>query len=66
MVTGLLIAKIVDLNEADLDDPVSFFESDHLKEITLRHLLSHTSGLSAWKPLYLLVDEPDDVLAAIS
>ena len=32
-------------------------------DITLRHLLTHTSGLPAWRPLYLLAENKADALA---
>jgi serine-type D-Ala-D-Ala carboxypeptidase len=59
-VTGLLCARLLEAGELTLDDPVA----DHLTEfdrpdkdqITIRHLLTHTSGLPAWRPLYLLTD----------
>ena len=49
--TSVLTMRLVDLNILDLDAFVSdYFESDSagsvLQGITLRHLLSHTSGLS--------------------
>jgi CubicO group peptidase (beta-lactamase class C family) len=58
LVTGLLAARRVERGELKLDGAVS----DYLKEfgvgekraITVRHLLTHTSGLPAWRPLYLL------------
>lgn len=34
--------------------------------VTVRHLLSHTSGLPAWRPLYLEAHGPDEYLAAIA
>jgi CubicO group peptidase (beta-lactamase class C family) len=32
----------------------------------LRHLLTHTSGLPAWRPLYLLAKDREEVIAAIA
>lgn len=37
----------------DLDQPVSaFIPLANLEKITLRHLITHTSGLPAWRPWY--------------
>ena len=54
--TTYAIMLLVDQDLIDLDDPVS----KHLPElnapdktdITIRHLLTHSSGLSEWKPIY--------------
>lgn len=65
LVTGLLVAKIVEMKEARLNDPASIAGNTNLKEITLENLLTHVSGLPAWKPFYLLVDEPSKILGNI-
>jgi CubicO group peptidase (beta-lactamase class C family) len=71
LVTGLLAAMQVERGALELDGAVS----DYLKEfdtvekraITVRHLLTHTSGLPAWRPLYLLADGgPERVLDTIA
>ncbi len=42
-----------------LDDPLERFvpelTQDDLRRATIRHLLTHTSGLPAWRPLYELI-----------
>jgi CubicO group peptidase (beta-lactamase class C family) len=52
-----------------LDDPVSTvvpeFTGGERTAVTFRHLLAHTSGLPAWKALYLKASSPQAVLAAI-
>jgi CubicO group peptidase (beta-lactamase class C family) len=35
------------------------------REITLRHLLSHTAGLPAWRPLFLRGETPEEFLQAL-
>ncbi|HEX8282253.1 MAG TPA: serine hydrolase domain-containing protein [Pyrinomonadaceae bacterium] len=58
LVTGMLLALLVERGRVGIDSPVA----DYLPEfgaggknvITVRHLLTHTSGLPAWQPLYLL------------
>jgi CubicO group peptidase (beta-lactamase class C family) len=53
----------------DLDGPVRAavpaFHGDGRDGVTLRHLLAHTSGLPAWKALYLEGATPAAMLAAI-
>ena len=52
-----------------LDDPVSAvireFQGGERGTITFRHLLAHTSGLPAWKALYLAASTRDTMLEAI-
>jgi CubicO group peptidase (beta-lactamase class C family) len=58
LVTGLLCARRLQLGELTLDSSISHylpeFERPDKHMITLRHLLTHTSGLPAWRPLYIL------------
>jgi CubicO group peptidase (beta-lactamase class C family) len=58
LVTGLLAAKLIEKREIDPGDKVSkyFSEFDTVEKrgITLQNLLTHTSGLPAWRPFYLL------------
>jgi CubicO group peptidase (beta-lactamase class C family) len=57
LVTGLLLALLVERGAVGLDAPVSEylpeFGADDKRAVTVRHLLTHTSGLPAWQPLYL-------------
>jgi CubicO group peptidase (beta-lactamase class C family) len=69
--TGLLCARLVELGELTLDASVANylleFDRPDKNRITLRELLTHTSGLPAWRPLYLLAgSEKDGSLAAIA
>jgi CubicO group peptidase (beta-lactamase class C family) len=58
LITGLLCAKLLESGRVKISDPLSKyfgqFNSTDKKEITLQHLLTHTSGFTAWKPFYLL------------
>jgi Beta-lactamase class C and other penicillin binding proteins len=58
LVTGMLMARRVERGEIGLDESIGKFlpefKKDEKQAITIRHLLTHTSGLAAWKPLYLL------------
>jgi CubicO group peptidase (beta-lactamase class C family) len=71
LVTGLLCARRVELGELTLDSSVSHylpeFDRTDKSMITVRELLTHTAGLPAWKPLYLLAeDEPERAAGAIA
>jgi len=52
--TSLML--LADQHKLSVDDPVSKylpgFDSGEKKQITLRHLLTHTAGLYEWYPLY--------------
>jgi CubicO group peptidase (beta-lactamase class C family) len=60
LITGLLCAQLVERGELSLDNPVSVylpeFDRADKSSITIRRLHTHTSGLPAWRPLYLLTD----------
>src|ERR1044072_3353434 len=71
LVTGLLTAMLVESDEVRLDGAVSHYLSQLAREdkraITVRQLLTHTSGLPAWRPLYLLADgDPARTLEVIA
>jgi CubicO group peptidase (beta-lactamase class C family) len=56
LVTGLLAALRVQRGELELDRAVAAYLPEFAREgekaaITVRHLLTHTSGLPAWQPL---------------
>ncbi|MGA9996180.1 MAG: serine hydrolase domain-containing protein [Pyrinomonadaceae bacterium] len=57
LVTGLLCARRIERGEIKLDESVAHalpeFNRADKRGITLRQLLTHTSGLPAWLPLYL-------------
>ena len=60
LVTGLLSARRVERGELELDAPVADylaeFKGDAHAPVTVRHLLTHTSGLPAWRPLRILTN----------
>ena len=71
LITCMLCALRIELGELTLDSSVSHylpeFERTDKQMITVRELLTHTSGLPAWRPLYLLTnDEPDRAVGAIA
>jgi CubicO group peptidase (beta-lactamase class C family) len=55
LVTGLLSARRVERGEMGLDAPVADyldeFKTSAYRTVTVRQLLTHTSGLPAWRPL---------------
>jgi serine-type D-Ala-D-Ala carboxypeptidase len=69
LVTGLLCARMIESGDLSLADPVSKylaeFNRDDKRNITIRQLVTHTSGLPAWRPFYLLANSREEALAAI-
>ena len=64
------IMKLVDEGKIALDDPVAnylpeFDQGEKLK-ITVRHLLTHSSGLPQWKPIYYHVSNCNEIAKYIS
>lgn len=71
LITGMLCCRRMELGELTLDSSISHYlpEFDRTDKhmITVRELLTHTSGLLAWRPLYILAEnEPERALAAIA
>lgn len=58
LVTAMMTMKLITEGEMRLDDRVEFFLPDFTgyagPSITVKNLLTHTSGLASWAPLYLL------------
>ena len=71
LITGMLCARRIELGELTLDSSVSHylpeFDRTDKQMITVRELLTHSAGLPAWRPLYLLAeDEPERAAGAIA
>ena len=71
LITGLLCGRLVELGELTLDSSISNylleFDRPDKSHITIRELLTHTSGLPAWRPLHLLAQgRPEGTLSAIA
>jgi len=71
LITSLLCGRRIELGELTLDSSVSHylpeFDRTDKQMITIRELLTHTSGLPAWRPLYILTeDEPERAAGAIA
>ncbi len=71
LITGMLCSKRIESGELTLDGSVAHylpeFDRPDKNQITIRHLLTHTSGLPAWRPLYILAEgEPDRAASTIA
>ncbi len=70
MATAAALLRLVHLGRLSLNEPVSAYIKEWrrpgLSHITIRHLLTHTSGLPAWFPLYTKAANQDEVLTQIS
>jgi CubicO group peptidase (beta-lactamase class C family) len=70
LVTSLLVMRFAERELLDLNAPLACYLSEFAnagtREITLTQLLTHTSGLPKWRPLYLESATRDEVPAAIA
>jgi CubicO group peptidase (beta-lactamase class C family) len=71
LITGLLCSSRIEAGELTLDSSVAHylaeFDRTDRQDITVRKLLTHTAGLPAWQPLYILAEgEPDRAAGAIA
>jgi CubicO group peptidase (beta-lactamase class C family) len=71
LITGLLCARRIESGELNLDSSVTHYLPEFNRAdkhaITIRELLTHSSGLPAWRPLYVLTEgRPEATLAVIS
>jgi len=57
LVTSFLTLKLLDDGEISLDKKISDFFPGFFSDVRIIHLLTHTSGLPAWYPLYLYGDD---------
>ena len=67
LVTGLLAAEQIEDGDLGLDSRIDiYFNDPPIADLKIRDLATHTSGLSAWKPLYLLAEHASSIdLAAV-
>lgn len=70
LVTGLLCARLVERGALNIDNRVAEylpeFNQGNKGEISINQLLTHSSGLPAWRPIYLLAKDKGDALTAIA
>jgi CubicO group peptidase (beta-lactamase class C family) len=50
----------------DLNHDISLYLTEFKRKISISHLLTHTSGLPAWRPLYVEVKHRSDVIKYLS
>ena len=63
IVVATLAMRLAEEGRLEIDTPVNNFLPEFNREkITLLHLLTHTSGLPAWRPVYLKVKSRDKVI----
>jgi CubicO group peptidase (beta-lactamase class C family) len=72
MATLPLILQAIGAGGARFDDPIGrffssagWFQSPSLADVPLRALLTHSSGLPAWRPLYAQLSDRRAALAAV-
>lgn len=62
-----VMMQLVELRRVKLDAPVRRYIPEFTgrwkNRVTVRHLLTHTSGLPSWRPLYKEASSPADALA---
>lgn len=71
LITGLLSSQLIEKGELALDQFISHylqeFASSNLQAITIRQMLTHSSGLPAWAPLYILTNgDPERTLEIVA
>ncbi|MEP6742893.1 MAG: serine hydrolase [bacterium] len=71
LVTGLLCSRRIEAGELTIDSSIAHylaeFDRTDKQAITVRELLTHTSGLPAWQPLYVLAEgKRERVVSAIA
>lgn len=70
LIVGLLSAILLERKLFALDDAVGKhlpeFEKTGKGNLTFRQLLTHTSGLPAWRPFYLLTGNKEKILETIA
>jgi beta-N-acetylhexosaminidase len=61
--------QLVEAGKIDLDAPVQHYlpgwQGPNKDLVTVRHLLTHSSGLPAWRPIYKEADAPAAALALV-
>ncbi|MFI5310017.1 MAG: glycoside hydrolase family 3 N-terminal domain-containing protein [Gemmatimonadales bacterium] len=67
--TTSALMQLVEQGRVDLDAPVQRYlprwTGANKERVTVRHLLTHSSGLPAWRPIYKEADSPDTAMALV-
>jgi len=65
LITGLLCAKLIERGTISLSDKIATYieecDFEEKREITIKNLLTHTSGLDAWKPFYMISNSKSEI-----
>ncbi|MBO1030665.1 serine hydrolase [Tessaracoccus sp. SD287] len=68
--TSLVAVQLIEEGALELDEPVATylpaFAANGKQDITVRHLLTHTSGLVAWLPLWSAPDYDSRIRAVLN
>lgn len=63
IVIGTLTMQLVESGKLSLDEPAQTYLPEFKQpDIRCRQLLIHTSGLPAWKPMYIETTSPDNII----
>ncbi|MBE0666116.1 MAG: serine hydrolase, partial [Bacteroidales bacterium] len=67
--TTTSVMLLADRGQINIDDPVckyiKAFDNTEKREITIRHLLTHSAGLYEWYPLYYLASDKNECYKVI-
>ncbi len=67
--TTTAIMQLVEQQRVALDDPVhrylAMFDGGNKEQVSVRRLLTHSSGLPAWRPIYKEADTPGAAMALV-
>lgn len=67
IVISTLIMRLVEAGMVELSDPVQDYLPEFFpSEVTISHLLTHTSGLPAWRAIYLEAPSIDFIVSYLS
>ncbi len=71
LITGFLCAQLVENGSISLDKPIAHylpeFDRSDKQQITVKNLLTHSSGLPAWRALYVITGgKREETLKAIA
>ncbi|GAA1734775.1 serine hydrolase domain-containing protein [Isoptericola hypogeus] len=67
--TSIAVVQLVEEGRVALDEPVATylpeFAAGGKEDVTVRHLLTHTSGFVSWLPLWSRYPDPESRIAAV-
>src|SRR5262245_40882349 len=71
LITSLLAVILAERGALDLDSAVSdhieeFKRNGGTKPLTIKQVMTHTSGIVNWLPLYIEIDNPEETSARIA